>query len=351
MKGELRAGAVQQPRQAAGLVASDRGRVDRKPLRVGPVILDVLPDAISEVQALQAGLLAARATIAPKYFYDARGCALFAEICRLPEYYLTRTETAILDRHRGQIAAYMPTAVQWVELGCGDGAKSRPWLDVTAARRFVGVDIAYDSLATTVATMAYEFSWLECLGIATDLSQPLRLQQMLEERPTWPPVFFYAGSSIGNFTPAEALVLLCTLCDHLNDGGCLLIGVDLVKDEAFLEAAYDDAQGVTAAFNRNILNAANDLLGADFNPDAFEHCAFYAAEAGRVEMHLRAREPQTVRIGDQIRQFARGETILTEYSHKYTVEAFVTLLGKAGFSRQHIWTDERGWFSVFLAQP
>jgi dimethylhistidine N-methyltransferase len=310
-----------------------------------------LPDAASELRELQSSLLSPEARIPSKYFYDDTGCALFANICRLPEYYLTRTEATIFARHGRQIAACLPQGAQWFDLGCADGRKSYPWLEAIAARRFIGVDFARDGLVQAIDNAGRSFRDIECLGVVTDLSLPLELQSILAERPTWPPVFFYPGSSLGNFTSATAVALLTTIREHLDDGGALLIGVDLVKDTAILEAAYDDDQGVTAAFNRNILRVVNRLVDADFDPDEFEHCAQFTAEASRIELRLRARQPQTVRIGRQMRHFAAGEPILTEYSHKYSVDGFIAMLDAAGFSRHHAWTDERGWFGVFLALP
>jgi len=315
------------------------------------ILVSDLPDPVDERQTVLADLLAPEARIASKYFYDPAGCELFAEICRLPEYYLTRTEVAIFARYRRQIAAYLPMGAQWLDLGCGDGRKSHPWLDAIMARRFIGVDIAHQDLVQAVDSVARSHRGIECLGVVTDLSRPLRLQALLYERAAWPTVVFYPGSSLGNFTPAAAIELLTGIREHLDDRGALLIGVDLVKETQFLEAAYDDDQEVTAAFNRNILRVVNRLADADFDPDQFDHWATFAADASRIEMRLRARRPLTVHIGPHLRHFAAGETILTEYSYKFTVAGFVAMLDAAGFSRQHIWTDQRGWFGVVLAQP
>ena len=315
------------------------------------IIVHALPQRERELAALQANLLQAEASIPSKYFYDSTGCELFTAICDLPEYYLTRTEAEIFQRHRRQIAACLPPRAQWIDLGCGDGAKSQQWMDAAAVRRFVGVDIARDCLAGAVAAMARQFPEVECLGVVTDLSQPLGLQPILAERSACPVVFFYPGSSLGNFSPAEALSLLRSLRRHMDEDGGLLIGVDLVKEAALLEAAYDDARGVTAAFNNNVLRVVNRLLDADFDPEGFEHQATFVAEKKRIEMHLRARADQVVHLGAETRHFSAGETILTEYSHKYTVADFHTLLDAAGFGRQNLWSDECGWFGVFLARP
>ena len=310
-----------------------------------------VPAEADELLSLQAGLLAPEARIASKYFYDTTGCALFADICRLPEYYLTRTEAAIFTSQRRHIARHLPSGCQWLDLGCGDGRKSHPWLEETAARRFIGVDAAQDSLVQAVEDTARAFSDIECLGVVTDLSLPLQLQPILAECATWPAVFFYPGSSLGNFSSDGAVSLLTSIREHLDHRGALLIGLDLLKDEQYLEAAYDDRNGVTAAFNRNILNVVNRIADADFEPERFEHRAIVNRDAGRVEMRLHAREAMHVRIGRRTRQFACGESILTEYSHKYSVDGVFTMLDDAGFGRHHVWTDEHGWFGVFLAQP
>jgi dimethylhistidine N-methyltransferase len=316
------------------------------------VLIQSMPNLHAQRAELIAGLLAAEAHVSPKYFYDSQGCALFGAICTLEEYYPTRTEAHIFERHRTAIARALPMRAQWIDLGCGDGAKSRQWLAATDIARYAGVDIAQEWLEGTVAAMAYSFPQVECVGVVTDFTQAFSLRALLAERPHNPPVFFYPGSSIGNFTPQDALALLRRLHTQLHEHGSagkLLIGVDLVKQQSILEAAYDDALGVTAAFNRNLLRVANRLCDADFKPERFTHEAFFNREHSRIEMHLRANETHTVRIDGHLRDFAEGETILTEYSHKYTPQSFAALLGEAGFAQPQYWTDEQGWFGVFLA--
>lgn len=315
------------------------------------VVVHKLPAAADELRTLHAGLLAAEPRIASKYFYDRAGCALFSDICGLPEYYLTRTEAAIFYSHWRAIASQLPRGGQWLDVGCGDGRKSYPWLAATAARRYIGIDFAYDGLVHTVDAAGRSLPNIDCLGIATDLSQPFELRPLLAERAAWPPVFFYPGSSLGNFEATGAAALLRNIRAHLDDDGALLMGVDLLKPVRLLEAAYNDSQGVTAAFNRNILRVANRLAGTDFDPGQFEHCAHFAADAGRIEMRLRAREAQTVRIGHRCRRFTPGETILTEYSHKYSIDGVIAMLKTAGFGRHSFWTDPRDWFGIFLARP
>jgi len=309
-----------------------------------------LSDA-QELLRLKSGLLARKARIDSKYFYDATGCALFNAICAQPEYYLTRTETKIFADHRAEIVSYLPTQLQWIDLGCGDGLKSKPWIGAARAHRYVGVDIAQEALEKTLRHMAAQFPGIECAGVVCDFSQLLSIEDVLDERPESPAVLFYPGSSLGNFAAGHALALLNSFRENLGSRGCLLIGVDLVKDVKLLHAAYDDAQGVTAAFNRNVLRVVNRLLDANFDTRKFQHHAHFDPRAARIEMRLRARVDHCVRIGSEKREFRAGESILTEYSHKYTVEGFGRLLSSAGFARQKLWTDEAGWFGVFLASP
>lgn len=325
-------------------------------------------DDAGDRAAFRAGLLATPAVSSPKFFYDPQGSALFSAICELDEYYPTRTEATIFETHRDDIAAALPSGSQWIDLGCGDGLKARGWLEPAQVRRYVGVDIAEpwlrSALVALTATLAKDRAGrvqrpVDVLGIVADFTRPFDLHDVLAEQDGMPPVFFYPGSSIGNFVRDDARAFLASVRDHIERhptgaGGKLLIGIDLVKDRATLRAAYDDAIGVTAAFNRNVLRVANRLLDADFDPAAFTHRAVYNEDFGRIEMQLVSQRAQTVRIGDAVRTFERDEAIVTEYSHKYTVEGFAALLESAGFAggdRLRCWQDERGWFGVFVAEP
>ena len=343
---------LQEPESTSAQVAS---RTMSWPLPVGHESCRILNRSQKgdpeELLRVKNGLLASRARIDSKYFYDAVGCALFNAICTQPEYYLTRTEARIFADHRAEIVSYLPIGAQWIDLGCGDGLKSKPWIGEVRARRYLGVDIAQEALEKTLRQMAAQFPDVECAGVVCDFSQLLSIEDVLDEQPESPPVLFYPGSSLGNFTTPHALALLNSLRENLGPRGRLLIGVDLVKDARLLNAAYDDAQGVTAAFNRNILRVVNRLLDADFDTRKFQHHAHFDSRAARVEMRLRARVDHCVRIGSERRRFRAGESILTEYSHKYTVDGFGQLLSNAGFARQKVWTDEAGWFGVFLAAP
>jgi len=307
-------------------------------------------DPDSERRALIAGLRATPAAIPPKYFYDPLGCALYGAICALPEYYPTRTERAIFAAHRDEIAAAVGRGRQFVDLGAGDCGKAESWLPFVAPTRYVAVDIAEEAIGRALARLAVEFPEIEMVGVVTDFTAGLDLRAELAAAPA---TFFYPGSSIGNFTPAEARVFLGTIHAHCAAGadapGGLLIGVDTKKDPARLDAAYDDALGVTAAFNRNVLNHVNRVLGSDFDPAAFAHRGFYAEAAGRIEMHLEAMAPQTVRIDGVPRAFAAGERIHTENSYKYTPSEFAALLGEAGFRGVRCWQDDAGDFAVFYA--
>ncbi|MCC7327272.1 MAG: L-histidine N(alpha)-methyltransferase [Burkholderiales bacterium] len=305
-------------------------------------------DAAVEREELIAGLQATPATIAPKHFYDELGCALYAAICALPEYYPTRTERAIFDRHRDAIAACAGRGRQFVDLGSGDGAKALAWLPVLEVDRYFAVDFAAEAIAKSLAAMAIEFPGIEMQGIVVDFTRNLDLGEDLGQRPT---TFFYPGSSIGNFAPDEARRFLRDIHRHCEgcDGSGLLIGVDTKKDVARLTAAYDDPIGVTAAFNRNVLRHVNRILGSDFRPEAFAHRCLYDERAGRVEMHLEACRSQRVALPGTARDFAAGERIHTENSYKYTPEEFAALLRDAGYASLRCWQDEKGDFAVFYA--
>ncbi|MEO8754111.1 MAG: L-histidine N(alpha)-methyltransferase [Casimicrobiaceae bacterium] len=312
------------------------------------IVTRLSADPAAERRALVAGLLATPAVIAPKYFYDALGCALFGAICELPEYYPTRTERAIFSEHSDAIAAAAGRGKQFVDLGAGDCCKALAWLPFLAPARYIAVDIAVGEIARALSKMAPEFPEIEMLGIVADFTRGLDLGAELGGGPA---TFFYPGSSIGNFTPADALAFLRDIRRHCGAaaGSGLLIGVDTRKDHARLDAAYDDAVGVTAAFNRNVLHHVNRILGSDFRPAAFAHRGFYNAEAGRVEMHLEALSAQTVQLPAAARTFLPGERIHTENSYKYAPAGFAALLGEAGFARVECWQDEAGDFAVFYA--
>jgi dimethylhistidine N-methyltransferase len=304
-------------------------------------------DRAAERRALVEGLRADAASIAPRYFYDPLGNALFGAICALPEYYLTRVEQAIFTRYRSDIAAAIGRGNQLVDLGAGDGAKAEAWMPFLAPSRYVAVDIAAEALHAALTRLGREYPDLDLLGIVTDFTAGLDLGADLADAPV---TFFYPGSSIGNFAPAEASELLVDIRRHCTASGSgLLIGVDTRKDAARLEAAYADRLGVTAAFNRNMLLHVNRLLGCDFDPQAFDHHAHWDAPQGRVEMHLVAARESVVHIDGVPRQFGAGEHIHTENSYKYAPAEFVGILEAVGFASVRLWQDETGDFAVYYA--
>ncbi|HEY2628612.1 MAG TPA: L-histidine N(alpha)-methyltransferase [Usitatibacter sp.] len=294
------------------------------------------------------GLLADPARIEPKYFYDELGCALYGAICRLPEYYPTRTEAALFREQRSAIADAIGKGRQFVDLGAGDCCKAEGWLPYVAPARYIAVDFAGPEIENALARMAPDFPEVEMIGVVADFTLGLPLDDLLDSRPV---TFFYPGSSIGNFTPAEARAFLAKIraqCAR-REGSGLLIGVDGKKGKPVLDAAYDDALGVTAAFNRNALLHLNKLFGFDFALDAFAHRGFYNEQLGRIEMHLEATRDQVVHLGDRERRFARGDRIHTENSYKYLVPEFAALLTEAGFANLRHWESPDAGYHVFYA--
>jgi dimethylhistidine N-methyltransferase len=236
---------------------------------------------------------------------------------------------------------------QFVDLGAGDCSKGESWLPFVAAKRYVAVDIAAGAIERALARLAPAYPNVEMLGVITDFTLGLNLRPDLVELST---TFFYPGSSIGNFTPADALRFLQAIKRHCEvPGSGLLIGVDTIKDKARLDAAYDDSLGVTAAFNRNVLNHVNRTLGSDFSANAYAHRGYYNTEAERIEMHLEAMSTQVVTLGGTPRTFAAGERIHTENSYKYAPEDFAARLDQAGFRTMRCWQDASGDFAVFHA--
>ncbi|MFH1873443.1 MAG: L-histidine N(alpha)-methyltransferase [Pseudomonadota bacterium] len=298
-------------------------------------------------QELIDGLLQVPARIAPKYFYDVRGSALFEEITRLAEYYPTRTEAAVMQAHGTDILQKVGAGGTVIEFGAGSCEKARGLCRLLRPQRFVAVDISAEFLHDAVERMRGEFPGLEVLPLVADLSGVVELPAGL---PREKRLLFYPGSSIGNFDPPHALELLTRFRSLIDADGALLIGIDLVKDIAVLEAAYDDAAGVTAAFNLNVLDHLNRLIGSDFEPAGWRHMAFYNAAASRIEMHLEALAATRVSWPGGQRQFIAGERIHTENSYKYRRADFFELLARAGFSRSDAWTDPRDWFAVVLAR-
>ncbi len=312
------------------------------------IINRVAADSRDELEEVVAGLLAQPATLSPKYFYDELGCALYGAICRLPEYYPTRTEAGLFREHRAQIAQAMGTGRQFVDLGSGDCCKALAWLPFVNPRRYIAVDIAEAEIHRALTGMARDFPELELVGVVTDFSRNLDLGDVLDAQPA---TFFYPGSSIGNFTPAAARAFLAQVREYCGPrpGSGLLIGVDGKKSAHLLDAAYDDALGVTAAFNRNALLHLNRRFGFDFALDGFVHRGFYNPAKGRVEMHLESLRDQSVDLRGRARRFAKGERIHTENSYKYHSAEFEALLKQAGFTQVRHWNSAEGGYFVFYA--
>jgi dimethylhistidine N-methyltransferase len=300
---------------------------------------------------ISAGLLAPQAFTSPKYLYDALGSKLFEAICELPEYYPTRTEASIFDRYAPEIAEAVGHGTTMIDLGAGNCAKAAKLFPALQPRQYVPIDISVDFLWDAITQLRQRFPHIVMTGVGMDFSSTLDLPDVVghEKR-----LFFYPGSSIGNFTPMQALAFLRRMraackADGRVDGG-LLIGVDLIKDKSVLDAAYDDELGVTAAFNLNVLRHLNKLLEADFELRQWQHRGFFNTELNRIEMHLQARSDVRVTWNGGERWFEKGETIHTENSYKYTRESFVQLLAQAKFEVADVWTDVRGWFMVAHAR-
>ncbi len=298
---------------------------------------------------LAAGLMQPAATIAPKYFYDTLGSALFAAITQLDEYYPTRTEAGIFATAQHEMARALHTHLApgytLLDLGAGDGAKAAGLFGALKPGRYVAVDISEPFLREALTALQQRFPALPMTGVGMDFAARLELPAGLVDGPA---LVFYPGSSIGNFGPDEALRLLQQARDAAQ-GGALLIGADLMKPQPVLQAAYDDALGVTAAFNLNLLRNVNRLLRSDFNPADWLHVARVNAPLARVEMHLQARRALAVRWPGGERRFEAGEAIHTENSHKWTPATFEALLRRAGWRDVQRYSDARGWFGVFLA--
>jgi dimethylhistidine N-methyltransferase len=298
---------------------------------------------------LDAGLRAREACISPKFLYDALGSKLFEAICELPEYYPTRTEAAIFERHGGEIARAVGTGATLIDLGAGNCAKAASLFPMLHPAQYVPVDISADFLQDAVERLRQRFRHIEMNALGMDFSGgDWQLPDIVRQERR---LFFYPGSSIGNFTPAEAATFLAAIRAHCaaHPGSGLLIGVDTPKDPARLVAAYDDALGVTAAFNRNVLVHVNRVLGSDFDPAAFAHVARYDAAAQRIEMHLEARRAQEVDLDGVARHFHAGERIHTENSYKYAPGQFAAMLRAAGFASVRVWQDGDGDFAVCYA--
>lgn len=300
----------------------------------------------SEREALVAGLTAPSARISSKYFYDALGSRLFDAITRLPEYYPTRTEAAIFARHADEIAQAAGTGSTLIDLGAGNCEKARALFGTLRPAHYVAVDISADYLRDALSFLQHRHPQIAMTALGLDMSAGLALPATV---PADKRLFFYPGSSIGNYTPAEAAGFLSGLRSQCGEDGGLLIGVDLVKDKEIIDAAYDDSLGVTAAFNLNALSHVNAVLGADFDLHDWRHVGFFDPDRSRVEMHVETRLDVDVTWPGGSRHFEAGGRIHTENSYKYRLEDFCGMLQDAGFGRVQSWTDRRNWFAVCYA--
>jgi dimethylhistidine N-methyltransferase len=280
-----------------------------------------------------------------QYFYDEHGAALFEQICELDEYYLTRCELDILRRHGPDLAAALGPRCALIEFGSGNSLKTRLLLDrLPDAAAYVPVDLNGRQLERAAGQLRRRYPALDVSPVRADFTTPFDLPSVAagaRQR-----VVYFSGSTIGNFGPTEAIALLAHISRIVGLGGGLLLAADLKKDRALLESAYDDAKGVTAEFNRNLLARINRELEADFALEQFRHHAFYNEAEGRIEMHLVSHRPQVVRVAGRTFAFAEGEGIRTEYSYKYSRDDLRDLAAAAGWRRRRVWTDARGWFSV-----
>jgi L-histidine Nalpha-methyltransferase len=306
---------------------------------------DLAPGEESFREAVLKGFGGRRKSIPCTFLYDARGSALFEEICRLPEYYPTRTEIAILGENAAEIASAMGAHSRLIEFGSGGSQKARILLEaLDRPAAYVPVDISREHLRAAAARIAADFPLLPVIAVCADYTAVFRLPPL--PGPSGKRVGFFPGSTIGNFEPAAAERFLANCAHILGPGGEMMIGVDLKKDARTLDAAYNDRAGVTAAFNLNLLERVNRELDGDLDIDRFAHLAFYNAVEGRVEIYIKSLADQSARIAGQRFDFAAGELVHTEYSYKYAVPEFRALAARAGFRPVDTWTDHNNLFSV-----
>ena len=290
-----------------------------------------------------AGLALAQKSLPPKYFYDARGSELFESICSLPEYYPTRAEIALTQEHIEAISQFAGPGCVLLEYGSGASTKTRILIDRLRPEAYVPVDISESALRGAATQLATAFPWLNIRAVTGDFGRPLAIPAF---GGAGRKVVYFPGSTIGNLTREEALAFLHMTRGQVGPGGAMLVGVDLKKNPNLLHDAYNDARGVTAEFNLNLLWRINSELGGDFRPGMFVHYAFYNAPMGRIEMHLASLERQAVNVGSYRFWFAAGETIHTENSCKYSVEEFQALAAQAGFRSEKVWMDSERLFSL-----
>ncbi len=308
-------------------------------------LLDQLPGSGTFQDDVILGLREFPKTLPCKYFYDERGSQLFDQICDLEEYYLTRTELAIMEAFAPEMASQIGPGVMLIEYGSGSSVKTRILLDhLPAGARYVPVDISWKHLQQTANGLARLYPELEVLPVCADFTTKFDLP-ISTRKPTHCAVYF-PGSTIGNFAPEEARRLLARIAPLCGASGGLLIGIDLDKDRETLEAAYDDAKGVTAEFNLNLLHRINRELNGDFVIQNFQHVAVYDQNECRIEISLKSLCDQVVTVSGHTFNIDEGESICTEYSHKYTVDGFAQMASRVGLTMRRHWTDEQRRFAV-----
>lgn len=294
------------------------------------------------------GLQQTPKTIPSKYLYDDRGSQLFHQICALPEYYLTRTELSLTEEYAADFAAQVGSRARLVELGVGRGLKSEILLrHLHELAAYVPVDISPAELRRCVDDLGEKFPSIDITPVCADYTDDFGLPKNGFEGRS---VFYYPGSTIGNFAPEAARGFLHHISELAGPRGAMLIGVDLHKDDATLHAAYNDSEGVTAEFNLNLLRRINRECGANFDLDAFRHRAVYQPDHHRIEMRLISTRPQTVQLPDRVVSFDDGEVLVTEHSYKFTIEDFATLCEESGWRVRSLWTDDQNLFSLWYLE-
>ena len=313
-----------------------------------PPFIDLQPTRQDELREIMAGLQAPQKTVSPRFFYDKRGSALFEEITRLPEYYPSRTERQILTLHAEAIGKRVGSGRVIIEPGAGSCSKIRLLLDSLRPAAYWPLDISGSFVRQAALELRADFDWLPVTAVCADFNQ---LQTLAEHLPSGRKLAFYPGSTLGNLSAEAATRLLITLRGLVGADGGILLGLDLHKDEKTLNEAYNDSQGVTAAFNLNLLEHLNRLLPANFEPEQFKHLAFYDPQRRRIEMHLESLSDQQVTCAGETLQFVRGETIHTENSYKYSLDDLDQLLDRAGLQREDSWFDGQDLFGFHYCRP
>lgn len=314
------------------------------------ILRDYHPRLDEMADEVLAGLNERQKTLPCKYFYDAQGSLLFDAICALPEYYLTRTELGIMQTHLGAMAAALGERAMLVEPGSGSSVKTRLLLEhLTEPVAYVPVDISREHLINSADRLNRQYPLLEVLPVCADFNQTFEVP--VPARPAARTAVYFPGSTLGNFPPGEAAALLRHMRRLAGSGGALLVGIDLRKDKAVLERAYDDAAGVTARFNLNLLTRLNRELDADFDLNRFHHRALFNEQESCIEMHLVSAKAQSVRVAGETFDFRAGEHILSERSYKHTPEGFAALVARAGLKVEQQWTDDRRYFCVAYLTP